>query len=467
VLREDPTACPGCGSARLSQDEDVLDTWFSSQLWPFAVFGWPERSADFARYYPTATLVTGFDILFFWVARMIMSGLDLTGEVPFRTVLLHGMVRDGKGQKMSKSRGNAIEPELAMNEHGVDALRFTLAALASPGSDVALAEERLTGYRAFMNKLWNATRFLLMRLPDDESHRRVDYTSDELDAVDRFLLASYSDLIDSVHRALAEYRFDQAADALYHFLWHTYCDWSIELAKPDLEGDNASRRADVRLAVLLDVLDGALRLLHPIAPFITEELWQHLPRRAGDSRFLAAARLPTPASPGLSWPARFDPPAERALVERWLIAPVRAARLLRTGAGLAPATQIELRLKLRDPAEAPAASTFLDRIGRLCRAQSVTIVTHSPDQEAVRIQSLDHLDVIMPLAGVLDLGAERQRLGRERERLLKELATADGKLKNPSFIERAPAEVVAKERERTSALQARLSELDRQLGSLE
>ncbi|MFN7966045.1 MAG: valine--tRNA ligase [Acidobacteriota bacterium] len=463
VLRNDPADCPHCHSSRLRQDEDVLDTWFSSQLWPFGVFGWPERTADLTRFYPTTTLVTGFDILFFWVARMIMAGLYLTGDAPFGTVLLHGMVRDAKGQKMSKSRGNALEPEEAMKEHGVDALRFTLAAMASPGSDVALSEERLTGYRAFMNKLWNATRFLLLRLPEERTRHRVSYAAEELDEIDRFLLASYVETVAAVHHSMADYRFDHAAEAIYHFLWHSYCDWSIELSKIDLSDQAPERRADVRRAVLFDVLDGALRLLHPIAPFITEELWQHLPRRAGDAKFLAVSRIPTLEKPGVPLPQAFDPAAERTRIEAWLVEPVRAARLLRTGAGLSPGVTITLRLRPRESADVPNALAFADRIGDLCRANPVTVVTEDPTGEAVRIQSLDHVDVIMPLSGVIDLTAERERLARERDKVAKELEVVRGKLHNPSFVDRAPAEVVSKERERLVGIEARLGEIERQL----
>ncbi len=465
VLRNDPAACPHCHGVNIRQDEDVLDTWFSSQLWPFGVFGWPERTTDLARYYPTNTLVTGFDILFFWVARMIMAGLHLTGDVPFRTVLLHGMVRDAKGQKMSKSRGNAIEPEQAMREHGVDALRFTLATMASPGSDVALSDERLAGYRAFMNKLWNATRFLLMRLPEDPARHRVSYRADELDEIDGFLLASYVETVTAVHEAMAEYRFDHASEAIYHFLWHSYCDWSIELSKPDLAEQAPQRRADVRLAVLFDVLDGALRLLHPTAPFITEELWQQLPRRAGDGPFLASSPVPTLERLGVPLPQNFDPVSQRLRIETWLVEPVRAARLLRTGAGISPAVTIQLRLRPRDPANAGEAAAFAERVGELCRANPVTVVTGDVSPEAVRVQSLDHVDVIMPLEGVIDLAGERQRLEREREKVVKELDTVRGKLENASFVERAPPEVVAKERERRVGVEARLAEIERQLAS--
>jgi valyl-tRNA synthetase len=465
VLRTDPVSCPSCQSPALERDPDVLDTWFSSQLWPFATLGWPERTDDFARYYPTSVLVTGFDILFFWVARMIMSGVHLTGEVPFRTVVLHGMVRDAAGQKMSKTKGNAIEPEVAIAAHGTDALRFTLAALTVPGSDLALSEERLVGYRAFMNKLWNATRFLLMHIPEDPADRRVRYAADEYDEVDRYLVASYIETIEAVARAMADYRFDHATESIYHFLWGTYCDWSIELSKRDLTGP-ASRLAQVRLALLIDVLDGALRLLHPIAPFITEELWQQLPRREGDPEWLAVAALPTREQPGLPVPAAFDVQAAQQQVRLWLIEPVRAARLLRTSAGLAPSTRARLLLRPRDPAMRDQCAVFSERISELARASSLEIVLDPEASRAARVEALPHLDVILPLEGLIDIAGERARLEKDREKARREQADAQAKLDKPSFVERAPAEVVAKERARLAALAAKIEQLERQIAEL-
>jgi valyl-tRNA synthetase len=437
----------------------VLDTWFSSQLWPFSVFGWPEPTPELKHYYPTDVLVTGFDIIFFWVARMIMAGLRLTGEVPFRTVLYHGLVRDAQGRKMSKSTGNALEPEDAMARHGVDALRFTLAAQASPGSDLALSEERLAGYRACMNKLWNATRFMLMRLPEDPAARRADYQAADYDEVDRYLAARYLDLVDDVDRAMHDYRYDHAAEAIYHFLWGTFCDWCIELAKPDLADGAAGRRSEVRRALLFDVLDGALRLLHPIAPFITEELWQNLPRRAGDPAFLAVASYPVPARPGIPVPDGFDRAAAAARVERFLIAPVSAARALRTGANVPPSRKIALQLRPRAADAAEPLAAFAGRIALLTNAEAVTVLDGSADPGPALRQVLDDLEVVIPLAGAVDTTAERARLEKEQAKLAKDLEVVRTKLGNPSFVERAPAEVVEKERGRIAALEGRLAEI--------
>ncbi len=467
VLREAPEACASCSSQRIRQDEDVLDTWFSSQLWPFGVFGWPnEDDKDFARYYPTDVLVTGFDIIFFWVARMIMSGLRLAGDVPFRTVLFHGMVRDAEGLKMSKTRGNAIDPAAICDEHGVDAVRFTLAALASPGSDLALSDERLGGYRAFLNKLWNAARFILLQLPEDESFERLDDYADEADDLDRYLVGEYLDLVDSVDKAYRAFRYDHASQQIYHFLWNRYCDWSIELSKPDFSDGCGSRRAQLRLTVLLDVLDGALRLLHPIAPFITEELWQHLPRRAGDPDHLAVAQMPSPEDPAVPVPTAFDRAAARELVASWLIEPVSGARALKTGAGISPGKEVILRLRPRREGGAAAIERFRERIAHLVRASEITIETEPPRDEAALTQVLESVEVIIPMAGALDLEKERLRLEKEQAKIEKELVGCRRKLENPAFVDRAPEAVVAKERDRVSSLESRLEELVRSLEKL-
>ncbi len=451
VVREDPDRCAACGSARIEQDPDVLDTWFSSGLWPFGVFGWPDDTEDLRRYYPTSVLVTGFDIIFFWVARMIMSGLHLTGDVPFRTVLFHGLVRDAQGRKMSKSRGNAVDPNRAMDEHGVDAVRFTLAALASPGSDLALSEERLAGYRAFMNKLWNATRFLLMKVPAvDEPRAR--WKPDDLDDLDRWLLAEWDETVRAAREGMEEFRFDHVAERIYHFLWHSFCDWALEWSKPDLaEGANTAR-ARTRLAVLLDVLDGALRLLHPIAPFITEELWQHLPRHDGDPEFLAIAAWPEPGlAPG-------DAGAARDRVEALLVEPVVAARGLRAAAGIPPGKRIPVLLRPRREGIAAHLADLAPRVAILAQANRVEVVETPPEGPQVR-RVLDAVEVILPLAGAIDVEAERARLARDEKKLAKDLAAVERKLANEGFLAKAPPAVVEKERGRRAALADRLAEV--------
>ncbi|MDH3285392.1 MAG: class I tRNA ligase family protein, partial [Acidobacteriota bacterium] len=464
VSREAPAAC-GCGTESPRQDPDVLDTWFSSQLWPFAILGWPERTADLDRYYPTDVLVTGFDIIFFWVARMIMAGLELVGDVPFRTVLFHGLVRDSDGAKMSKTAGNVVDPATLVHRHGADAVRFTLAALASPGSDLSLAEERLAGYRAFMNKLWNATRFLLLKGSAGKGGGRADYVAGDLDDVDRFLVASYTDATRKIEHAYASFRFDLAAEELYHFLWHTYCDWSIELAKPDLANEGDSRRAAVRSAVLMDVLDGALRLLHPIAPFISEELWQNLPRREGDTAFLATARMPTADDLAVPIPHDLDTETARATIDEWLVGPVTAIRSLRASARVAAGREIEVRLCPRTTAGRPHLNRLAARIGLLARAR-VEVVDEVPGDEPALRQVLDGVEVVIPLSGAVDVEQERTRLGKEKAKLQQEVESQRRKLDNPSFVGKAPAEVVEKVRQKVASVSDRLQEIDRLLRQL-
>jgi valyl-tRNA synthetase len=290
VAREIPTTCATCGTSELRQDEDVLDTWFSSALWPFSTMGWPGQTLDLKRWYPTSVLVTGFDILFFWVARMMMMGLELMDDVPFRKVFMHGLVRDPKGEKMSKVKGNVIDPLEVIAENGADALRFTLAILAVPARDIPWNPARMEGYRTFANKLWQATRFVTMNLPEGfEARREIDPS--RLGLADRFILSRCEQTARAVNEAIDEFRFHEAADAIYHFAWDEYCAWYIEACKPALMAKEGPlvEEADVRRHVLVRVLDDTLRLLHPFMPFFTEELWQHLPHE-GD--FIARARYP-------------------------------------------------------------------------------------------------------------------------------------------------------------------------------
>ena len=281
VAESDPVQCDKCKGKDLVQEEDVLDTWFSSALWPFATMGWPDETEDLKTFYPTDLMSTGFDIIFFWVARMIMMGLKFAGDIPFQHVFINGLVRDFKRRKMSKSEGNIVDPLEMMKKYGTDALRFTLASLAIPGMDISLSEERMAGYRAFVNKIWNASRFALINLHEEE----LVLNEEELTLADRWIRSRLTQAIDDMNTALEEYKFYEAADKIYHFVWHEFCDWYIELVKPSLKQGNRTS-----LAVLIDTLDQILRLLHPIMPFVTEEIWQHLP---SDGHSLARAKFPT------------------------------------------------------------------------------------------------------------------------------------------------------------------------------
>jgi valyl-tRNA synthetase len=446
VSREDPKACPKCGGAALTQETDVLDTWFSSGLFPFSTLGWPDKTADLARYYPNDVMMTGFDIIFFWVARMIMLGMRFGGDVPFRTVFINGLVRDEKGEKMSKTRGNDVDPLAVIEKHGTDALRFTLAALANPGNDPSLAEARLIGYKAFVNKLWNASRFVLMNL---EGEVAASFSRDTLPLPSRWILDELDATAYQVNAALDEFRFDQAANALYHFLWDEFCDWYLEISKAYLSDVS---QAPVARAVLTHVLETSLRLLHPFMPFVTEEIWQKLPHE-GPTIMKAAFPLGrTSATPATSMDA------VRALVT--------AIRTIRAEKAVDPRRRIEATVV------APTGRALIESeaswIRSLARLERLEIVD-AADAEAP--QTIKHpvgaWEVRLPMAGLFDMVAERARLQKESQKLEAERAGLAKKLENPQFVDRARPEVVAASRARVNeiaALVARIAATLRDLG---
>jgi valyl-tRNA synthetase len=438
VTESDPAACERCGGS-LRQDEDVLDTWFSSGLWPFTTLGWPERTKDLARYYPTSLLITGFDIIFFWVARMMMFGLKFMEEVPFRQVYIHGLVRDADGQKMSKSKGNTIDPDDVQRRYGTDAVRLTMAMLAAPGNDIPLAPERMEGYRAFANKLWNACRFVLMKVGDAAA--TTPYTEVELTFVDCWILSRTHTVIGEVNRSLESHRFDRAADVLYHFVWHEFCDWYVELVKPDLglsaepSADGDSRRAQVARTVLLEVQDTILRLLHPIMPFVTEELWQKFPH-VGD--YLSTSHWPSVDE------ARIDARVERDMAAlQELIVKIRNVR---AEAGIDPSRRIEVLVHADSPRNGVLVADHAALVATLARAERVAVVDAYPDDLVSARGVVRGLEIAIPLAGMLDFDAERTRLTKELRKVDAELDARNRKLANESFLERAPVEVVEKER---------------------
>ena len=469
VSREDLTECPHCHGP-LRRDPDVLDTWFSSQLWPFSTLGWPRETPELRTFYPTACLVTSFDILFFWVARMVMMGLHVMGEIPFRDVYIHALVRDAEGQKMSKSKGNVVDPLGVMEEYGTDALRFTLAALASQGRDIRLSSERIEGYRNFANKIWNAARFVLSSL---EGYRpRVRQAPPAL--ADRWIVSRLHETVGEVRRALTAYRFNDAAGAIYQFLWHDYCDWYIEWSKLTLSrADDRPARARTQ-ATLVEVLETTLRLLHPFMPFLTEELWQRLPRGRGAPESIMVA----------SYPRAGRRPVDGAATAeiRPAMAVITAVRNLRSEMQISPARSLEVIVKPPAPnrlgegtseragvALDSALRQSADAIGALARA-SVRIDPDAerPDQAAVLI--VEGCEIYVPLRGVLDVPSERQRLQRELAKAQVELERLDAKLGQAEFRERAPAEVVAREegrREEQAVLRAKLRDALERLEGLD
>ena len=416
----------------LHRDPDVLDTWFSSALWPFSTLGWPEPTHELARYYPTDVLVTGFDIIFFWVARMMMMGLHFMGDVPFRTVYIHALVRDARGQKMSKSRGNIIDPLELIDRYGCDALRFTLAALAAPGRDIKLSESRVEGYRNFATKLWNAARYAQMNgcaLISEFAPGDCRLT------VNRWIVASASDCAAAVTAALEAYRFDEAASRLYHFVWGTFCDWYIEFTKPILQGEDAAGRTETQ-ATTAWILGRIVHLLHPIMPFITEEVWEHL---ASDS----AGMLITAPWPGFP-PDSLDPEASAEM--EWVVQAISAIRALRSEMNVPPGVRVPLLIKDAEPLAAQRIERHREHFIRLARVERFEPVDAVPPGGVQAV--VEGATLILSLGEVVDLTRERERLGKEIGKLDAELARIAAKLDNPNFLAKAKAEVVEEQRER-------------------
>ncbi|MDH4229205.1 MAG: valine--tRNA ligase [Nitrospirota bacterium] len=441
VARRDPSACAGCGGTDLRQETDVLDTWFSSALWPFSTMGWPQRTDDLATFYPTSTLVTGFDIIFFWVARMIMMGLKFMGDVPFREVYVHALVRDAQGQKMSKSKGNVVDPLTIMDQYGTDAFRFTLAAMASPGRDIRLAEDRIAGYRNFCNKLWNAARFVQMNLPPYQPPATdLAAAAAAGSLAEKWIAGRFAQTAAEVNRQLSLYRFDEAARVLYNFVWGEYCDWYLELAKPNLSADDPARAAATR-AVLLGVMDGILRLLHPFMPFITEEIRDRLPHPDGS---ILHASYPTGEE------APTDAEAEAVMdALRDVIVGVRGAR---ASLNISPAKPLSAVLKTPDAATARHILDGRPWLERLARVEHLEAGPDCHSATASFTAVLTHSTLQVPLKGLIDPAVERARLEGQLRKLVAERDGIERKLANESFVARAPQDIVERDRQRCAEL---------------
>ena len=456
VAREDPTACPECGSTRLEQESDVLDTWFSSALWPFSTLGWPDETPELRAFYPTSVLITSFDILFFWVARMMMMGLHFMEEVPFRYVYLHALVRDAEGKKMSKSKGNVIDPLIIMEKYGTDAVRFTLAAFAAQGRDIKLAEERIEGYRHFVNKIWNAARFVLLNLESNGNIVEPPGPESLTDPAERWILSRLNQVTKNVRKALDGFEFDVAAKELYRFFWHEYCDWYLELAKPALTGTEPDR-LDAARWVTFTVLDHSLRLIHPFMPFVTEELWHHLPGQRG---YITVSPFPKPVD---SWT---DEQAEATI--RRLMDVVTGIRNVRSELGIHPGARIHV---IALPYSEEARQFLAGQEKALCtltKADHLDLLgpegTH-PRGAATII--LEDLELFIPLEGLLDIKEELHKLIKEKKKLEKELSKTGGKLKDKNFLTRAPQDIVQKERDRMERCLARLEKVNSYMEILE
>jgi valyl-tRNA synthetase len=487
VAREDATVCAHCGSDAITQDEDVLDTWFSSALWPFSTLGWPDETPDLAKFYPTTVMETGFDIIFFWVARMIFMGLHFMDEVPFSTVFLHAMVRDRNGDKMSKTKGNVIDPlhlidgvtpsEVPDSERevykmlledfpdgiapqGADALRLTLAIYAAAGRDIKLDVHRVEGYRAFINKLWNGARFAMMNL-EDHTAAPFDATRPDLSPADRWILTRLATCAETVEASLQEYRFSDAAQSLYEFVWHELCDWYLELAKPMLYGDDTSIEGtrEAAQATLAFVFDQVLRLLHPFTPFVTEEIWAALPVPPSDEPVLCVA-----AWPDHSTLPRFEGTEAVAAV----IDVISAIRRVRGESNVPPSVTLEDVLLISDdPSRLDPILSMEDYIRRQSKVASFVRADGAvarPGNAATAVAA--GIEIVIPLEGLVDLGAERARVEKELGKVDTDIAFFEKKLSNPRYVENAPAAVVDTDRaklqaarEKRATLQAGLERL--------
>ncbi|MEW5932157.1 MAG: valine--tRNA ligase [Bacillota bacterium] len=449
VSRTDPPACAHCGSERLEQDESVLDTWFSSALWPFSTLGWPERTPELEYFYPTSVLVTGYDILFFWVARMVFMGLEFMGKKPFRYVLLHGLVRDAEGEKMSKSRGTGIDPMDAIEKYGADSLRFSLIMGNTPGNDFRFYWEKVEGARNFCNKLWNAARFVLMNLEDFDPEARAP-----LALVDRWILSRYARVRDEVTRLLEEFELGEAARILYDFIWDEYCDWYIEMSKARLAEGGPARLAAQRTLWL--VLEGVLRLLHPFVPFITEEIWQRLPHEG-------------PALAVAPWPGSRPDLVDRAAEEQvglWMEV-TRAIRNLRAEVGVGPG-QPATAVALADPETVRALAAGRDVISRLSWSEPLRVARADEDRPSRAVASVVRgVEVFLPLEGVVDVAREVERTTAQIREAEAELQRVEERLSNRRFLERAPREVVEEMQSRRQEALDRVRKLKERLQLLQ
>ena len=440
VSTVDPDRCPKCGDTRLAQEEDVLDTWFSSALWPFSTLGWPDKTPELAAFYPTSVLVTGFDILFFWVARMMMMGLHFMERVPFTDVYIHALVRDEQGKKMSKSTGNVIDPLEMIQKYGTDSLRFTLTAFAAMGRDIKLSEKRIEGYRHFVNKIWNAARFALMNLP--ETLPDCD-PAQAKGLANAWILRRLEDLKAEVAQAVAEYRFNDVAQGLYRFIWSEFCDWYLEMAKNDLYGADEAAKAGTQ-KVLWTVLSETLVLLHPVMPFVTQEIWAALPGIPESRKDLS--REPFPA-------ARSGLGGEEVMRQMELFqGVVSAVRNIRAELGVDPAKKLSLLVRTAQDADAALLDSVRPLALALARLESLEAGPAVKGPRASGTAVVRGCEVFVPLEGVVDFEAELARVGKQLGKLAEQVAIIEKKLGNEGFVAKAPAEVVDKERAKLAAL---------------
>lgn len=447
VAREEPKICCKCGSARLRRDPDTLDTWFSSALWPFSTLGWPEKTPELNYFFPTDVLVTGYDIIFFWVARMIFSSIEQMGEVPFRDVLIHGLVRDAQGRKMSKSLGNGIDPLEEIEKYGADALRLTLATGNAPGNDMRYSDEKVKASRNFCNKIWNAARFILMNLGDEEIPNALP---GGLTAPDKWVLHGYNRLVKEVTENIEKYELGIAVQKLYDFIWDVFCDWYIELAKPRLNA--GGEQAQTARQVLVYVLTRTLALLHPFMPFITEEIWQTLPHE-GESLMISR------------WP-QYDPAlefAKEAADFEMVMAAIKAIRIARSNADVPPSRKATVYLKSEHAQQFLDAAPFIER---LAFASSVVAVEEDFSIEHAVHVVTDDARILLPMDELIDRDKELARLNKEMASCEREIAAVSGRLANEGFVVKAPAKVIESERQKLEKATERMEKIRESLAAL-
>ena len=448
VSVDTPEKCCKCDSAKLKQDEDTLDTWFSSALWPFSTLGWPEKTKDLEHFYPTNTLVTGYDIIGFWVSRMIFSALEYTGRVPFDTVLIHGLVRDAQGRKMSKSLGNGIDPLEIIDQYGADALRFSLATGNSPGNDMRFMPEKIEASRNFANKLWNANRFILMNLDEDEP---APHIPENLATEDKWILSQFNSLVKAVTNSLENYELGIAVQNLYDFIWDVFCDWYIEIAKIRLNGDNEEGKKTAK-AVLVYVMSNTLKLLHPFMPFITEEIWLALPHD-GESIMI---------SEWCKYDEALNFPVEEEAMNRVMSA-IKAVRNRRSEMNVPPSRKAKLYIATKYIEDFTNGSVFMNR---LASASEIEIGSEFDIEGSVSVIT-ESAKIFIPLNELVDLSAEKARLEKELETAKKDLEFVENKLNNPGFMAKAPEKVVAAQREAQAKHLAKISMLEESIQKLQ
>ena len=448
VSVEAPKKCPGCDRTELTQDPDVLDTWFSSWLWPFSTLGWPEKTADLKKFYPSSCLVTGYEIIFFWVARMIMAGLEFMGETPFKEVYIHGIVRDETGAKMSKSLGNAVDPIAVIDEYGADALRFAIISITAEGQDVYCSKEKFEVGRNFANKIWNASRFVAMNRSDKTGLRKKSPNLKELNAADRWILSRLHQTIAKITDCLEKMRFNEASGVLYDFFWHQYCDWYLEIAKPNIQSSSTQW-------VLDTVLENTLKLLHPFMPFITEEIWQSMPHEG-------QTLLRSP------WPRVDKKFIDRKIESEMdlVIGEIQAIRNVRSAWQIAPKDSVTVAVKAVRDKELKILKNHSTTIVQMAKISSLQLGRNVTRPKESAVANIGRVETYVVLTGLVDIQVERQRIEQALSDVEKMIRGLLGRLKNEDFLSKAPKEIVEKERKRADELENRRQRLEENLRTL-